>query len=49
MKKIFLITNYFWHLQGQNSGLKQFSNHFADIAEKANPGVVTVLTEKNLI
>ena len=28
--------------------LKQFSNHFADIAEKANPAVVTVLTEKNV-
>ena len=48
MKKIFLLLIIFGSVQGQNSALKQFSNHFADIAEKANPAVVTVLTEKNI-
>ena len=48
MKKIFLLLIIFGSLQGQISALKQFSNHFADIAEKANPAVVTVLTEKNV-
>ena len=31
---------------GQNSIVQQFSNAFADVAEKANPAVVTVLTDK---
>ena len=35
-------------LFAQNSVLKQFSDQFADIAEKANPAVVTILTEKNI-
>ena len=48
MKKIFILITIFGSLQAQNSALKQFSNHFADIAEKANPAVVTVLTEKNV-
>ena len=29
-----------------NSALKQFSTAFADIAEKVNPAVVTIFTEK---
>ena len=48
MKKLFLSLIIFGTLIGQNSPLKQFSNHFADIAEKANPAVVTILTEKNI-
>ena len=48
MKKIFILITIFGSLQAQNSALNQFSNHFADIAEKANPAVVTVLTEKNV-
>ena len=48
MKKLFLSLIIFGTLIGQNSALKQFSNHFADIAEKANPAVVTILTEKNI-
>ena len=48
MKKIFLLVSVFSILFGQNSVLKQFSNQFADIAEKANPAVVTILTEKNI-
>ena len=48
MKKIFLLVSVFSILFGQNSALKQFSNQFADIAEKANPAVVTILTEKNI-
>tara|TARA_B100001079_G_scaffold159871_1_gene136993 strand:+ start:3381 stop:4757 length:1377 start_codon:yes stop_codon:yes gene_type:complete len=35
-------------LSAQNSILKQFSDQFADIAEKANPTVVTILTEKKV-
>ena len=30
----------------QNAVLKQFSDQFANIAEKVNPAVVTILTEK---
>ena len=32
----------------QNATLKQFSDQFADIAEKVNPAVVTILTEKKI-
>ena len=32
----------------QNAILKQFSDQFANIAEKANPAVVTILTEKKV-
>ena len=39
MKKIFLLVSVFSILFGQNSVLKQFSNQFADIAEKANPAL----------
>ncbi len=35
-------------ISAQNSILKQFSDQFADIAEKANPAVVTILTEKKV-
>ena len=32
----------------QNAILKQFSDQFANIAEKVNPAVVTILTEKKI-
>ena len=32
----------------QNAVLKQFSDQFANIAEKVNPAVVTILTEKKI-
>lgn len=40
----FLLTPSF----SQNAILKQFSDQFADIAEKVNPTVVTILTEKKV-
>ena len=39
-----LLTSLF----SQNAILKQFSDQFADIAEKVNPAVVTILTEKKI-
>ena len=33
-------------LYGQNSVVKQFSKAFADVAEKAKPAVVTIITDK---
>ena len=39
-----LLTSLF----SQNAILKQFSDQFADIAEKVNPAVVTILTEKKV-
>ena len=30
----------------QNSAVRQFSKTFADVAEEANPSVVTIMTEK---
>ena len=40
----FLLTPSF----SQNAILKQFSDQFANIAEKVNPAVVTILTEKKV-
>ena len=48
MKKIFLVILLFANLPAQNSILKQFSDQFAEIAENANPAVVTILTEKTV-
>ena len=48
MKKLYLIIVLLGGLYAQNSVLKQFSDQFADIAEKANPAVVTILTEKKI-
>ena len=39
---IFFMTSLIF---AQNSVLKQFSQAFADVAEKANPAVVTIITE----
>jgi len=47
MKKTILIFLLFSSITiAQNSIVQQFSNAFADVAEKANPAVVTVLTDK---
>ena len=48
MKKIIFLILLVGSISGQNSILKQFSDQFADIAEKANPAVVTILTEKKV-
>ncbi len=40
---IFFITN---NLFSQNSVVEQFSDSFADVAEKAKPAVVTIITDK---
>ena len=42
IKYILFITIVF----GQNSVVKQFSQAFADVAEKAKPAVVTIITDK---
>ena len=44
MKKLFTTIFYLNIVFTQNVFLKQFSDQFADIAEKANPAVVTILT-----
>ena len=46
MKKIKYIIISFGMLLGQNSVVKQFSQAFADVAEKAKPAVVTIITDK---
>ena len=48
MKKLFLTILFLGALSAQSSILKQFSDQFADIAEKANPAVVTILTERKI-
>ena len=48
MKKLFTTILYLNIVFTQNVFLKQFSDQFADIAEKANPAVVTILTEKKV-
>ena len=50
MKRFFVFSYLILSLMtpslAQNAILKQFSDQFADIAEKVNPAVVTILTEK---
>ena len=46
MKKIFLYIFIFSNLFAQNSVVRQFSKAFADVAEKAKPAVVTIITDK---
>jgi len=48
MKKLLITIFYLNIVFAQNVFLKQFSDQFADIAEKANPAVVTILTEKKI-
>ena len=46
MKKIILYTFLLSNLFAQNSVVRQFSKAFADVAEKAKPAVVTIITDK---
>ena len=48
MKKSLTIILFLSLSFSQNAILKQFSDQFADIAEKVNPAVVTILTEKKI-
>ena len=46
MKKILLYILLLSTLHAQNSVVRQFSKAFADVAEKAKPAVVTIITDK---
>ena len=46
MKSYFLLFLFFALSHAQNSVVKQFSTAFADVAEKAKPAVVTIITDK---
>ena len=46
MKIILLSIFVFSNLFAQNSVVRQFSKAFADVAEKAKPAVVTIITDK---
>ena len=46
MKIILLYTFFLSNLFAQNSVVRQFSKAFADVAEKAKPAVVTIITDK---
>ncbi len=46
MKNYFLVILLFSLSNAQNSVVKQFSTAFADVAEKAKPAVVTIITDK---
>ncbi|MEE8334856.1 MAG: Do family serine endopeptidase [Candidatus Neomarinimicrobiota bacterium] len=48
MKKTLVLTLFTASLMAQGSILSNFSSQFADIAEKINPAVVTILTEKTI-
>jgi serine protease Do len=48
MKKSLTIILFLSLSFSQNAILKQFSDQFADIAEKVNPAVVTILTDKKI-
>ena len=46
MKKLILSLLIVGSLIAQNSVVRQFSKAFADVAEKAKPAVVTIITDK---
>tara|TARA_Y100001970_G_scaffold145959_1_gene179209 strand:- start:2955 stop:4334 length:1380 start_codon:yes stop_codon:yes gene_type:complete len=46
MKKIIITSFLFCFIIAQNSVVRQFSKAFADVAEKAKPAVVTIITDK---
>ena len=48
MKKLLFTAIFVSTLFSQSAFIKQFSDQFANIAEKANPAVVTILTEKRI-
>lgn len=48
MNKIFFINLFTCMILAQNSVVRQFSEAFADVAEKAKPAVVTIITNKTI-
>ena len=48
MKRLYIIFSITGMLLGQNSVVRQFSEAFADVAEKAKPAVVTIVTNKKI-
>tara|TARA_B100001123_G_C15320356_1_gene1027668 strand:+ start:1617 stop:3023 length:1407 start_codon:yes stop_codon:yes gene_type:complete len=48
MKRLYIIFSITGMLLGQNSVVRQFSEAFADVAEKAKPAVVTIITNKKI-
>jgi len=48
MKKLFILITFLTGIQTQTISLKQFSSQIADVAERTNPAVVTILTEKKV-
>ena len=46
MKKIIYSVLIIGIVSAQNSVVRQFSQAFADVAEKAKPAVVTIITDK---
>ena len=46
MRRLFKIIFFISAIFAQNSVVKQFSKAFADVAEKAKPAVVTIITDK---
>ena len=48
MKFIYLLIFLIQTIYAQNSVVRQFSKAFADVAEKAKPAVVTIITDKTV-
>ena len=48
MKRLYIIFAITELLLAQNSVVRQFSEAFADVAEKAKPAVVTIVTNKKI-
>ncbi len=48
MKRLYIIFTITGLLVAQNSVVRQFSEAFADVAEKAKPAVVTIVTNKKI-
>lgn len=48
MKRLYIIFTITGLLLAQNSVVRQFSEAFADVAEKAKPAVVTIVTNKKI-
>ncbi|MFQ6612197.1 MAG: Do family serine endopeptidase [Fidelibacterota bacterium] len=48
MRYLFVLITFLTGLQSQNIDLKEFSGQIADVAERTNPAVVTILTEKKV-
>ena len=48
MKRLYIIFAITGLLLAQNSVVRQFSEALADVAEKAKPAVVTIITNKKI-